>query len=77
MNTPTLTILGTSSQYPTKDRNHSGYFLRWGRLGILVDPGEGTQQQLTRAGISVHRITHIFISHFHGDHCLGLPGVVR
>jgi ribonuclease Z len=54
-----------------------GFFLRWDREGILIDPGEGTQRQLLQAGIPAPHITKILISHFHGDHCLGLPGVVQ
>lgn len=46
-------------------------------VGILVDPGEGTQRQLTLAGIPASRIDAICITHLHGDHCLGLPGVVQ
>jgi len=42
-----------------------------------MDPGEGTQRQLLHAGISSSQISKIFISHFHGDHCLGLPGVIQ
>jgi len=72
-----LTVLGTASQVPTASRNHVGFFLSWDAEGLLFDPGEGTQQQLTRAGISVGRITRICITHFHGDHCLGLPGVIQ
>lgn len=69
--------LGTASQVPTKTRNHNGYFLRWGQEGFLFDPGEGTQRQMLYAGISASEITQILITHFHGDHCLGLPGVLQ
>lgn len=62
---------------PTRQRNHNGYFLRWGAQGYLFDPGEGTQQQMSRAGLSAHDVTRICITHFHGDHCLGLPGVIQ
>ncbi len=72
-----LKILGTSSQTPTRDRNHSGYYLRWDNIGLLIDPGEGTQRQMIFFNVSPSSITHIFISHFHGDHCLGLPGVLQ
>lgn len=72
-----LVILGTSAQVPTRDRNHNGYFLRWENEGILFDPGEGTQRQMTFADIRSSSIQHIAITHFHGDHCLGLPGVVQ
>jgi ribonuclease Z len=72
-----LVILGTASQAPTRDRNHNGYFLRWDGEGILFDPGEGTQRQMLHAGLAATDITRICVSHFHGDHCLGLPGVVQ
>lgn len=71
-----LVILGTASQVPTRTRNHNGYFLRWEREGILFDPGEGTQRQMTLAGVAASRITRICLTHVHGDHCLGLPGVL-
>ncbi len=70
-------FLGTSSQVPTRLRNHNAVFLLWDDLGILFDPGEGTQRQMIYAGISASRITHIAITHFHGDHCLGLAGVIQ
>lgn len=69
--------LGTASQIPTRERNHNGYFVRWDEEGFLFDPGEGTQRQMLYAGISASQITKIFITHFHGDHCLGLPGVLQ
>lgn len=72
-----LVILGTASQVPTKTRNHNGYLLRWDREGILFDPGEGTQRQFGFAGVSPGRITRICLTHLHGDHCLGLPGVLQ
>jgi ribonuclease Z len=71
-----LVILGTASQVPTRQRNHNGYILRWDDEVILFDPGEGTQRQMTLAGVSPASITAICITHFHGDHCLGLPGVL-
>jgi ribonuclease Z len=72
-----LVVLGTASQAPTRRRNHNGYLLRWEGEGILFDPGEGTQRQLLFAGVAAGTITRICLSHFHGDHCLGLPGVVQ
>jgi ribonuclease Z len=72
-----LIVLGTASQAPTRERNHNGYLLRWDDEGILFDPGEGTQRQLIHAGISVSAITRVCITHFHGDHCLGLAGVLQ
>ena len=71
-----LVVLGTASQAPTRFRNHNGYFLRWDGEGILFDPGEGTQRQLVLAGVTSSAITRICITHFHGDHCFGLPGVL-
>jgi len=70
-------VLGTASQAPTRHRNHNGYLLRWDAEGILFDPGEGTQRQLLLAGVASSAITRICITHFHGDHCLGLPGVLQ
>ncbi len=72
-----LVVLGTASQAPTRSRNHNGYFLRWDEEGLLFDPGEGTQRQMLFAGITANHITRICITHFHGDHCLGLPGVLQ
>jgi ribonuclease Z len=71
-----LVVLGTASQAPTRRRNHNGYLLRWNGEGLLFDPGEGTQRQMLFAGVSATQITRICITHFHGDHCLGLPGVL-
>ncbi|RDI51554.1 ribonuclease Z [Nocardia mexicana] len=71
-----LVVLGTASQVPTRQRNHNGYLLRWDGAGLLFDPGEGTQRQMLYAGVSAASITCICITHFHGDHCLGLPGVL-
>ena len=70
-------VLGTASQAPTRHRNHNGYLLRWDAEGLLFDPGEGTQRQLLLAGVASSAITRICITHFHGDHCLGLPGVLQ
>ncbi len=72
-----LVVLGTASQAPTRSRNHNGYVLRWDNEGLLFDPGEGTQRQMLFAGVRASQITHICITHFHGDHCLGLPGVLQ
>ncbi|MBN1571535.1 MAG: ribonuclease Z [Acidobacteria bacterium] len=69
--------LGTSSQVPTRERSHNAYMLRWDDEGFLFDPGEGAQRQLILAGIAACSIHHICITHFHGDHCLGLPGILQ
>jgi ribonuclease Z len=72
-----LVVLGTASQAPTRVRNHNGYLLRWEDEGLLFDPGEGTQRQMLLAGVRASEISRICITHFHGDHCLGLPGVLQ
>ena len=71
-----LTILGCSSQQPTRHRNHGAYLLRWNEEGFLFDPGEGTQRQFIYANMAPTTINRIFISHFHGDHCLGLGSIL-
>ncbi len=71
-----LTILGSSSQQPTRMRNHGAYLLRWNAEGFLFDPGEGTQRQFIHAGIAPPTVTRILISHFHGDHCLGFGSML-
>jgi len=72
-----LTVLGTASQVPTRHRNHNGYLLRWDDEVMLFDPGEGTQRQMLLAGQAVTPLRRICITHFHGDHALGLPGIIQ
>ncbi|MGW5783042.1 ribonuclease Z [Streptomyces sp. NPDC003757] len=72
-----LVVLGTASQVPTRHRNHNGYLLCWDGEGILFDPGEGTQRQMLRAGVAAHDLNRICVTHFHGDHSLGLAGVIQ
>jgi ribonuclease Z len=71
-----LTMLGTSCMMPTKARNTSAAFLQHKGEGILVDCGEGTQRQFRLAGMSPTAVTKALISHWHGDHVLGLPGLI-
>jgi len=61
---------------PTKERNHSSVLIRYQNHGILIDAGEGTQRQMKIANIPLTRITKILISHWHGDHVFGLPGII-
>ena len=70
-------FLGTSSMAPTKERNHPSFVIRYGKELILFDCGEGTQRQLKYAKLSSNKISRIFISHWHGDHVLGLPGLLQ
>jgi ribonuclease Z len=72
-----LVVLGSAAQAPTRYRNHNGYFLRAGGEGIVFDPGEGTQRQMAIVGVSPPSITRICVTHLHGDHCLGLPGLIQ
>ncbi|MFY7843293.1 MAG: ribonuclease Z [Rhabdochlamydiaceae bacterium] len=71
-----ITILGCSSQQPTRDRNHGAYLVRWNEEGFLFDPGEGTQRQFIFANVAPTVVNRIFVSHFHGDHCLGLGSML-
>lgn len=72
-----LVFLGTSSALPTKNRNHSAIALKaFGEI-MLFDCGEGTQRQMTHAHLSPMKISKIFLTHFHGDHFLGLPGLIQ
>jgi ribonuclease Z len=77
MSSRELVVLGTASAVPTKSRNHNGYLLRWDGFGVLFDPGDGTQRQMIRAGVTAHDVDAICLTHFHGDHCLGVPGIVQ
>ncbi|NKI42480.1 ribonuclease Z [Streptomyces physcomitrii] len=72
-----LVVLGTASQVPTRQRNHNGYVLLWDGEGLLFDPGEGTQRQLLRASVAAHDLNRLCVTHFHGDHSLGLAGVIQ
>lgn len=71
-----LTFLGTGSMVPTKERNHIAVLISYKNENILIDCGEGTQRQLKLADISPTKVTKILISHWHGDHVLGLPGLM-
>lgn len=73
-----LLFLGTSSGTPTKARNVSGLALLedTGKAWYLIDCGEGSQHRLLRTPLSLHDLRAIFITHVHGDHCYGLPGLL-
>ncbi len=72
-----LTFLGTAGSWPTKERNASALAVELDRELVLFDCGEGTQRQLFHSVASFMRVRRIFLSHFHGDHFLGLPGLVQ
>jgi ribonuclease Z len=71
-----VTILGANSAVPAHGRNQTSQYVAFGRISFLVDCGEGTQLQLRRYKMKSSRIDHIFISHLHGDHYLGLMGLI-
>jgi ribonuclease Z len=71
-----VTFLGTSGAVPTTQRNTSSIFVRREGDRFLFDCGEGTQRQMMRFGTGF-AISHVFITHLHGDHVLGLPGLVQ
>lgn len=72
-----IQFLGTGCMMPTKTRNLAGVLLSYKAENILFDVGEGTQRQLKIAGIKPGKVTKILISHWHGDHVLGLPGLLQ
>ena len=71
-----ITVLGTSSATPTRDRNPSAHYVRMDKHCFLVDCGEGTQLQLTKYNLRMQKIKYVLISHLHGDHYFGLPGLI-
>jgi len=71
-----VTILGSSSAIPTSERNLAAQVINHLERFFLIDCGEGTQIQLRRFRIKFTRINHIFISHLHTDHVMGLPGLL-
>ena len=62
---------------PTRYRAHNSYALRWDDQLVLFDPGEGCQRGCTLNRVAIARATAVCVTHFHGDHCLGLPGVIQ
>lgn len=71
-----VTILGNNSALPAYDRHPTSQVVTLDQFQFLVDCGEGTQMQLARYKVRRSRINHIFISHLHGDHYFGLPGLI-
>lgn len=71
-----LNILGCGSALPTTRHNASSQVINLRDKLYMIDCGEGTQLQMRKMKIKFSRLNHIFISHLHGDHCLGLPGLV-
>ncbi len=72
-----LTFLGTSGSWPTRERSASAIALALEKELVLLDCGEGTQRQLFQSSASFMRVRRVFLTHFHGDHFLGLPGLIQ
>ena len=70
-------FLGTSGSAPTAQRATSATLIRRGGDRILIDCGEGTQRQLLRSDVGLVDLEHVFLTHFHADHYLGLPGMLK
>ena len=72
-----ITFLGTSDAIPSDRRNHTSILLNYAQENILVDCGEGTQRQFRKAKLNPCKITRLLITHWHGDHVLGIPGLLQ
>jgi ribonuclease Z len=72
-----ITFLGTAGSWPTKERSASAIALDTDRELVLLDCGEGTQRQFFQSSSSFMRVRRVFLTHFHGDHFLGLPGLIQ
>ncbi len=72
-----IIFLGTGGSWPTIKRNVSSIAIKRGSEILLFDCGEGTQRQFQQSNLSYMQISKIFITHFHGDHFLGLPGLIQ
>src|SRR3989339_2057667 len=71
-----IVFIGTAASVPTKERNLSSVALKYSGDWLLFDCPEGAQRQMMSSNVSYMKIKYIFISHFHGDHFLGLPGLL-
>jgi len=72
-----ITFLGTGFSVPTRERNHPAILVETGPENILIDCGEGTQRQFRKAGLNPCKLTKLLITHWHGDHILGIPGLLQ
>lgn len=72
-----IIFLGTGQAIPTAKRNHSSILIEYKDETILIDCGEGTQRQFRKANSNPCKITKILITHWHGDHILGIPGLLQ
>ena len=72
-----ITFLGTADAIPSVKRNHTSILLNYNEENILIDCGEGTQRQFRKARMNPCKVTRILLTHWHGDHVLGLPGLLQ
>ncbi len=72
-----ITFLGTADSVPSANRNHTAVLLSYKNENILFDCGEGTQRQFRKAKLNPCKLTRLLISHWHGDHILGIPGLLQ
>jgi ribonuclease Z len=72
-----VTFLGTAGSWPSKERSASAIALDTEKELLLLDCGEGTQRQFFQSSQSFMRVRRVFLTHFHGDHFLGLPGLIQ
>lgn len=72
-----IIFLGTSDSIPSAERNHPAFLIVYKGENILVDCGEGTQRQFRKAGLNPGKVTRILITHWHADHILGIPGLLK
>jgi ribonuclease Z len=72
-----LVFLGTSGSMPTAQRAPAAFLLRRGGERLLFDCGEGTQRQLQRSSVGLPELEEVFLTHYHADHFLGLPGMLK
>src|SRR5947208_362509 len=72
-----VTFLGTAASIPSATRGTAGTLIARGGARWLVDCGEGTQRQLLRSGLGLVDLDMVLLTHFHGDHVYGLPGLIK
>ncbi|HLF16994.1 MAG TPA: ribonuclease Z [Candidatus Thermoplasmatota archaeon] len=72
-----VTFLGTGASWPTAERGLSAIAVKRGSEILLWDCGEGTQRQFQRSGLSYQQVSQVWLTHYHGDHCYGVPGLLK